>query len=626
MRRLRISRWAWLEDPTRRGIIMVVGAFCLIVCLSLVAISIDTGMISLAKTQLRSATDAAALAAAMEINHAIANAGTDVVDVFAYAKLQARQKAAEVAALNGVYVDPVQDVEFGYRHLVGSTPVIDWNSGATQINTVKVRARRDNVDPSAPNARIPALFSSVFGNQGNVVESESIAYIEPRDLVVVHDFSRSMNFDSYFSDEVGISLPQAQLEANINLVWQDLQPLVLGTMPYAPVYLSQTKSNTGASATVTFKGRQVSITTNTNIKTVVIYFETGSSQTFNISNETTKSGTWQGTGSHSNKRINKVDVTIRRVGSSSQNWTLSNYLYDVNLLTSSFLLTVYPFPGGSWSEYFNFVKTNGGLSMYGYQDRFGAMTFVCYLLRQRPSFSDTPVLWKTRHYPFHAIKEGHMLLCDFLAELSFDDRVGMVSYDTSHRIETTLSGTGLPYVNISSQPITNDYASVKKLMQYKQAAHYSYATNMGGGLKDAIYLLDNYKRVGSRPSILLMTDGNANTWDSGENGNLPSGWDWNQLFDYNGDGIADYTTSDSYARNVLKYVKQAVDKGYTVHAISVGADADRQLLQAIAHLGKGQWIDVPGGMSVADVQDQVKEAFRKIAAAVPPARLVKSND
>lgn len=163
-------------------------------------------------------------------------------------------------------------------------------------------------------------------------------------------------------------------------------------------------------------------------------------------------------------------------------------------------------------------------------------------------------------------------------------------------------------------------------MHYKQAAHYSSSTNMGGGLKDAISLLDTKKRVGSRPTIILMTDGNANVMDSGESGTLPGDWNWNTLFDYNSDGHSDFTTSDSYAKNVLKYVKLAVDKGYTVHAISVGADADRELLQAISWLGNGYWIDVPGGSRVHDMEDQVRAAFSKIASAVPPARLVPQSE
>ncbi|MFO0919539.1 MAG: hypothetical protein U0872_14665, partial [Planctomycetaceae bacterium] len=76
----------------------------------------------------------------------------------------------------------------------------------------------------------------------------------------------------------------------------------------------------------------------------------------------------------------------------------------------------------------------------------------------------------------------------------------------------------------------------------------------------------------------------------------------------------------------LKYVKSAVDKGYTVHAISVGVDADRNLLKAVAWLGNGYYIEVPGGTDIAQKEADVKAAFAKIASAVPPARLQAPAD
>lgn len=616
------------REELRRGIFLVVGAVCLAACLMFVAFSVDLGVISLTKSRLQNGTDTAALAAAMEITHALSTAGQDVGNVLAYAQQQARTVAVNVAALNGVYVDSSVDVIFGrrYYNAASGTYAYEWNPAGGNANCVKVVARRTNSNTTAPDGRVPGIFSTVGGHTGTAVRAEAIAYIEPRDMVVVHDFSRSMNFDSYFSDETGNSLTQSQIEANLAMVWDDLQPLTLGTMAYTPQYMSQTKSNSGASGTVTFKGTSVSVTTNTKIKTVKLEFTNGDTQTFNISNESTVSGTWSGTGSKSGKRISEVTLTIRKVGSSSQSWTLSSHQYYSTNIKSAFGLTgSYPFSGGSWDSYVDFVQTNDGLEDYGYNDKYGGMTFVCYLLRSRPSFSDTNVLWKTRHYPFHAIKEGHEILCNFLDDLGFDDHLGMVSYDTSHRVETTLSGTGFPSVNISSKPITNDYTAINNLMHYKQAAHYSNSTNMGGGLKEAITLLDTHKREGSRPAIVLMTDGNANTWDSGENSSLPAGWNWNTITDYDGNGAADYTTSNDYARNVLKYVKQAADKGYSVHAISVGADADRNLMRAIAFVGGGYWIDVPGGLSASDMEEDLKDAFAKIAAAVPPARLVSGE-
>uniref|UniRef100_A0A7C2JYA9 VWA domain-containing protein n=1 Tax=Schlesneria paludicola TaxID=360056 RepID=A0A7C2JYA9_9PLAN len=616
------------RHSNRRGVFLVVAALCLMAVMTFVAFSIDLGIISLTKTQMQSATDAAALAAAMEISNAIAKAGPNVSDVFAYAMQEASAEAASVAELNGVYVSAAGDVEFGFRHLdANGNPTIDWNAGASQVNVVKVTARRDNADMNAPDGRVAGLFSKVFDPDGTALTTHSIAYIEPRDMVVVHDFSRSMNYDSYFNNEASVNLPQSQLEANMQLVWQDLG-LTLGDLQFTPAYASKAQSNTGATATVTFKGTSVSVSTNTRIKSVKVYFENSSnSQTFAISNETTTTGTWAGTGTYSGKRIDKVDVTIRRVGSSSQNWSLTGYNYDTATVQAAFGLTnvTWPYSGGSWSGYVNFVKTNAGINNYGYRDQYGGMTLVCYLLKSLPNYANCKDLWKTRHYPFHAIKEGHELLCDYLAELGYDDHLGMVSYDTSHRIETTLNGSGnpeIPSVDISSDPLTNNYTALKQLMHYKQAAHYSNSTNMAGGMKDAVQLIDTHKRFGSRPAIILMTDGNANTVDSGETSAAVDNWNWNDLFDYDGDGNADYQTSNQAAKCVLNYVKQAADKGYTVHCISVGVDADTDLMNAVAWLGGGYHVNVPGGQSVSDMEADVKAAFVKIAAAVPPARLI----
>lgn len=618
------------REEARRGVFLVVGALCLVACMMFVAYSVDLGLVSVTKARMQNATDTAALAAAMEISHAISTAGQDVSNVFTYAQDQAKDEAFNVAQLNGVYIDKNVDIVFGRRYYNASTQSFDtdWNPAENQINCVKVVARRTGSDTNAPDGKLPGMFSVVAGNTGTSVQTESIAFIEPRDLVVVHDFSRSMNFDSYYSDETGNSLTQAQIEANMQLIWDDLGLTSLGTLNYTPAYYDETKSNTGADATVTFKGTSTSVTTNTKIKSVKLYFTNGSTQTFNISNETTTSGTWSGTGGNSGKRINKVDMTIRKVGSTSQSWTLAGYSNSsTNVKTKFSLSGNTPTSTGSWDQYVSFVQTNGGLKQYGKNDLYGGATYVCWILRDQPGNGASKDLWKTRHYPFHAIKEGHELLCDFLTDLGFDDHLGMVSYDSSHRIETQINTTepGIPNVNINTTPLTNDYDAIKKLMHYKQAAHYSSSTNMAGGMKDALSLLDNHKRSGSRPAILLMTDGNGNTLDSGESSTLPAGWDWNALFDYDGNGAADYTTSNSSALVTLKYVKEAVDKGYKVHAISVGADADRDLLKAIAHLGDGYWIDIPGGLSASDMETDLKDAFTKIAAAVPPARIVSGD-
>lgn len=614
---------------SRRGVFLVVGAVTLVAVMAFMALAVDIGVASLTKSQMQAAVDSAALAGAMEITSALSTAGTSVGNVFTYAQQQARVKAAAVAQLNNVYVNSSTDVTFGRRYYDSTTSkyVVDWNANANQTNVVKVVARRDGTNKSAPDAKVPSLFA--IGSGGTTIRTEAVAFIDPRDMVIVQDFSRSMNFDSYFTDEIDSGLTKAQIEESLALVWSDLQPLTLGGMTYAPQYYKSSLTSSSITSTVTFKGTSVAVTSTTGLKTVKLTFSGGSTQSFSISGSSTKSGTYSGTGSNSGKRITTVTLTALKVGSTSQTVTLPNHSNSSSNVMAAFGLTSgnYPYDGGSWSSYISYVQTNTALPDYGYNDMYGGMTYLCYLMKEECRYADCKDLWKTRHYPFQACKDGQQLLCDFLTDLGFDDRLGMVSYDTNHRMETKIVSTNpeIPSIDISASPMTKDYAKIAALMHYKQAAHYSFSTNMGGGMKDAIAMLDQYKRDGSRPAIILMTDGQSNTVDSGDSTGLPAGWNWNTMFDYNGDGVADYSTNNSQITYVLAKVKIAVDKGYTVHTVSVGADADRDMMKAAAWLGKGHYLDVPPGATVAGLSDNMREVFAKIASAVPPARLVPSN-
>ena len=619
------ARWSEMSS-TRRGVFLVVGAIALVATLAFMALAVDIGVASLTKAQMQGAVDAAALAGAMEITNTLATGGNQPGNVFVYAQAQARAKAVAVAALNNVYVNSSTDIAFGRRYYDAPTKsyLIDWTAGANQTNVIKVTARRDGTTKSAPDAKIPSLF----GTSGTVIRTDAVAFIDPRDMVIVQDFSRSMNFDSYFTDEVSTGLTQAQIEDCLSMVWSDLQPLTLGTLPYTPQYFTQTQTGSSITGTVTFKGTSVDVTSTTGLKSVLLTFSSGS-QTISVSGTTTKSGTYSGTGTYSGKRITGVTLTSYKVGSTSQTVALPAFAYTATTVAAQFGLTSgnYPYAGGSWSGYVSYVQTSTALPNYGYLDKFGGMTFLCYIMKNYPEHSNNKDLWKTRHYPFQACKDGQQLLCDYLTSLGFDDRLGMVSYDTSHRMESTIndSNPAFPKIDISAAPMTKDYATVAALMHYKQAAYYSDSTNMGGGMKDAIAMLDKYKRDGSRPAIILMTDGHANTVDSGDSTALPSGWNWNTMFDYNGDGTADYTSTDPQITYVLGKVKAAVDKGYTVHSVSVGSVADRDLMKAVAWLGNGYWLDVPAGTTVSSMSDQMRTVFAKIASAVPPARLIPSN-
>ncbi|MEZ6065948.1 MAG: Tad domain-containing protein [Planctomycetaceae bacterium] len=284
MRRLTlhsVTNWA---DTRRRGIFAVVGVLCLTACLCFVAFSVDIGMISVNRTRMQNSVDSAALAAAMEITSAVQSAPQGTTNISAYARTQARQVAADVAAFNGLHVDPNTDVFFGQRTLDETTGeyTINWNIGSNDpANVVKVVTRKDNDDPAAPDAKLPLMFAQVFGSSKATMRSEAIAYVEARDMVVVHDFSRSMNFDSYFTDETTSRLDDAQVVANMQDVYNDLQPLNLGNMGFTPNYL--TVSRTSPDISVTFNYASASVTSAAEYSRVKLRFTSGSEQTFNTS-------------------------------------------------------------------------------------------------------------------------------------------------------------------------------------------------------------------------------------------------------------------------------------------------------------------------------------------------------
>ncbi len=715
------------RSAPRRGAFLILAAFCLVLTIGFVSLSVDLGMISLTRSRMQTAVDAAALAAAMEITHAVETAPPEETNITAYARTAAANKAAEIAQLNGFYVDPGRDVEFGRRMYDEASKqfFIDWNVGSSDpVNVVRVISRKENSDLTQPDAKLRLFFAGFFGDNTARLRTEAVAYVESRDLVVVHDFSRSMNFDSYFSDEATLSLSDPEILANLQAVWDDLQPLNLGSLGFQPQWLTLTQNNPKMS--VTFKYNVADVASEKTLTKVKLRFTDGKENLFNVS---LTSGVFQGLGNNKGKNISKVWLTWVEVSNIPVTLTgqpasgcipqiivtfsadrksvsvvstkdLSNVVLmfddnatykfdnlnqgktgtfqgvgrnagkkiktvwvksgcnssgdgpgygerfdhpnptdkplevtrefaDTNLavMTTFGLNSVsYPYPSGSWDEYINFVRTNRPLYQKGYREMYGGLTFVQFLLRAKSSHAQTPALARTRHYPFHAIKLGHSLLCNFLENLGFHDYIGMVSYDTYHRIEKYQEGEGIPLVDLSSKPLGSDYQAVNNLMLYKQANHYYPATNIGGGMRDAISLLESYGRPGARPNILLMTDGNANVTDGPTT--LPAGWE--SWFDgYDGPGSTYNIRFDNPSSTVLKArqqllyeVHRAVEKGYTIHTVAVGADGDWRTLKAIAYYAKGQFIHVPGGTSVEEMEAGLLKGFHRIAGLVPPARLM----
>jgi len=97
--------------------------------------------------------------------------------------------------------------------------------------------------------------------------------------------------------------------------------------------------------------------------------------------------------------------------------------------------------------------------------------------------------------------------------------------------------------------------------------------------------LQNHARMGAFKMIVVMTDGQANRPSSS-------------------------TEARSYA---LQEAQLANDQRYPVVTISLGDAADTNLMQEIADLTGGVHFNIPGGGTVNDYEDELRDVFREIA-------------
>ncbi len=562
-------------ETRRRGIISVLAAFLVVVVFAFVAFAIDTSRISATQNNMQNAVDAAALAAAQEVNYAIqqaAESGSSASDANSIAVGAARTLAQQVAAANGVYINPGSDVVFGKRTYNSGAWTIQW--GAAPYNVIKVTARRDQGDLSAADGQFPMTFGWAVGKPSVTINTTATAFVEARDLVLCMDYSGSMNDDSTIGS---FSLRgQSNVETNLDEIWNAL-------VTANPKFPGTTKSKSPSAG---FGGVNSAVGTYVSSSTTSTIFST-----LNL-----------GATDASGNLLNPFRQAGRNSNGSFKNMPSASASQ------------------AAWNSYISYVKNHSNAT---YKKKYGFRTLMDYLMTQKADNASSEDLWRTPHYPFHAVKDATTLFLDFVDQLDFGDEIGYVNYATTPRTETSLNEDGYN-IDISSDPITPNFSDINIIQRHKQAGHYTNTTGTGDGILQARSLLTSNMRFGSRPTILLMSDGLANVHPSGWS--LPGGWNWAAVTDFNGDGVADYSTTDISKQYAFYQAKQAVDAGYTLHTLSVGLGADAPFMEALAFMGGGISITVPGNSTVAQMQSDLLAAFAKIAAKVPPPKLVDAGN
>jgi Flp pilus assembly protein TadG len=564
-----------LRRRRRRGAIIVLAAVLMIVMMGMLALSIDTGYMYTMQSQLDRSVDAAALAGA-----AVLIDGTDVAHQEAIEYLVRNPVGKQATAVTNdkmveLTAQFLADHANDYEIVWG-----DWNPITAQITQTNQLPSAISVEMTYPN--MPLFFGRVFGRSTFDLHSSAIAMYQPRDIMVVLDFSGSMADDSRLSAIPTFGKPA--IVAGLATMYEELGRPVYGTkLQFDPQYITvKGVAPTGPKLpqiSVEYRYKSVYVASTLNLTSVKLQYSNGATQTFSGLSATT--GTFTGTSGNAGKAVYKAWVKSGANVTGGEAFDFSSTTIRATIKTALGLNTVaYPYPSGSWNEFIDFGRSNSTNTSAGFEYKFGYANLIAYWLAMRYSSAETPDLWKVSEQPVAALKDAVDVFMDYIREVDTNDRVGLVVYnaaDGNAKLETGL---------------TTNLDLVPDIARRRQAAHYHEYTNIGAGMQTARQELVANGRANAFKMTVLMTDGCTN-WNSGS---------------YNIPAACDMVVSESAASAALNY---------PVVTISLGAGADTTLMQQVADTTESRHFNVPGGQAVGDYRAGLLEVFRAIADARP---------
>jgi len=170
-----------MQRNDRRGSILVVLLLLLPVIILMVGFSIDFAHMQRVRTELRSATDLAAKAAADALSKTSDEA-------------TARQVGIDIAALNLVNSEPLTiaptDIVFG-RSTRQTSGYWNFEAGISPRNAVQILGSRAS---DSSDGAVPTFFGTLYGHATFEPEFECIAAFVDTDICIVLDRSSSMKY------------------------------------------------------------------------------------------------------------------------------------------------------------------------------------------------------------------------------------------------------------------------------------------------------------------------------------------------------------------------------------------------------------------------------------------------
>ena len=169
-----------LQPTGRRAAMLVLIAICLPLCIIMAAFAIDVAWMQLVRTELRTATDAAARAGAKELSLS----QNDAV---------ARSRAKEAAQRNRVAGDPLlladSDIIIGTGAQPNTASRFGFTPGGARPNAVRVLGKRTQGSAAGP---VDLLFAGVLGVRQFEPNESATSTLLDRDICLVVDRSGSM--------------------------------------------------------------------------------------------------------------------------------------------------------------------------------------------------------------------------------------------------------------------------------------------------------------------------------------------------------------------------------------------------------------------------------------------------
>lgn len=168
------------QRQNRRGSIVVVVAFVMIIVLIGVVFAVDVAYVHSARTEIKAVCDLSTLAAVEALTRT-QNTG------------QAEHAAKELAQLHTVAGQQFklknEDITFG-RHSLGPGGTYEFNPGSQPYTAIQITG---SLASGAANSPIQSVFGSVFGIESFEVSRVSTGVQMDRDIALVLDLSTSMS-------------------------------------------------------------------------------------------------------------------------------------------------------------------------------------------------------------------------------------------------------------------------------------------------------------------------------------------------------------------------------------------------------------------------------------------------